>query len=209
MRFALVREYATHVDPLPVVFDDIFVNFDPSARPLAPTMSKLEPYMAGYDLDAMVTIAPEVTADPVPWNWKMLLENYIEPYHTQFVHPIIHDFAPSTGVEFDGWRGPDDNVIVRYVPFLERDGSLTDKGWAAPALFPIIESLSEKQRNRVGFGMVPPNMYIIFMPLARRLMIVTKKLTAAASEATPRTCRPTVQKSMLRPGENCLLVRLA
>jgi uncharacterized protein YhaN len=29
MRFALVREYANHVDPLPVVFDDIFVNFDP------------------------------------------------------------------------------------------------------------------------------------------------------------------------------------
>jgi uncharacterized protein YhaN len=30
MRFALVREYANHVDPLPVVFDDIFVNFDPN-----------------------------------------------------------------------------------------------------------------------------------------------------------------------------------
>lgn len=30
MRLALVREYANHVDPLPVVFDDIFVNFDPS-----------------------------------------------------------------------------------------------------------------------------------------------------------------------------------
>jgi uncharacterized protein YhaN len=29
MRFALVREYANHVDPLPLVFDDIFVNFDP------------------------------------------------------------------------------------------------------------------------------------------------------------------------------------
>jgi len=29
MRLALVREYATHVDPLPVVFDDVFVNFDP------------------------------------------------------------------------------------------------------------------------------------------------------------------------------------
>jgi uncharacterized protein YhaN len=29
MRMALVREYANHVDPLPVVFDDIFVNFDP------------------------------------------------------------------------------------------------------------------------------------------------------------------------------------
>jgi uncharacterized protein YhaN len=30
MRLALVREYANHVDPLPVVFDDIFVNFDPA-----------------------------------------------------------------------------------------------------------------------------------------------------------------------------------
>jgi uncharacterized protein YhaN len=30
MRLALVREYANHVDPLPVVFDDIFVNFDPT-----------------------------------------------------------------------------------------------------------------------------------------------------------------------------------
>lgn len=29
MRLALVREYANHVDLLPVVFDDIFVNFDP------------------------------------------------------------------------------------------------------------------------------------------------------------------------------------
>jgi uncharacterized protein YhaN len=30
MRLALVREYANHVDCLPVVFDDIFVNFDPN-----------------------------------------------------------------------------------------------------------------------------------------------------------------------------------
>jgi len=30
MRFALVRDYADHVDALPVVFDDVFVNFDPN-----------------------------------------------------------------------------------------------------------------------------------------------------------------------------------
>jgi uncharacterized protein YhaN len=29
MRLALVREYSRHVDVLPVVLDDIFVNFDP------------------------------------------------------------------------------------------------------------------------------------------------------------------------------------
>jgi uncharacterized protein YhaN len=29
MRFALLRDYAGHADALPVVFDDVFVNFDP------------------------------------------------------------------------------------------------------------------------------------------------------------------------------------
>jgi phenylpropionate dioxygenase-like ring-hydroxylating dioxygenase large terminal subunit len=142
----------------------IFVNFDAEAAPLAPTLAKLVPYMSGYDLDAMVTLPPNFSKEPFPWNWKMLLENYIEPYHTEYVHPIIHDFAPSTGVEFDPWCGDDDNVIVRYVPFLAPDGGLTDKGWAAPACFPPIESLSAKQRHRVGFGMVPPTMNIIFTP---------------------------------------------
>lgn len=142
----------------------IFINFDEKATPLAPTLKKLEKYFVGYDLDQMVTVPPTFTADPIPWNWKMLLENYIEPYHTEYVHPGNHDFAPSTGVEFDTWNGDDDNVIVRYVPFLAPDGGLTEKGWATPASFPIIESLSPKQRHRVGFGMVPPSMNIIFTP---------------------------------------------
>ena len=142
----------------------IFVNFDPEAAPLAPTLAKLEPYMAGYDLDAMVTIPPKFERTPIPWNWKMLLENYIEPYHTEFVHPIIHDFAPSVTVEFDSWRGDHDNAIVRYVPFLKPDGGLTENGWQAPASFPIIPTLDAKQRHRVGFGMVPPTMNIIFTP---------------------------------------------
>jgi phenylpropionate dioxygenase-like ring-hydroxylating dioxygenase large terminal subunit len=141
----------------------IFVTFDEHALPLGPSLAKLDPYMAGYDLDAMVTIPPQFDAEPVPWNWKMLLENYIEPYHTQFVHPIIHDFAPSAGTDFDPWRDGD-NVIVRGVPFLSPDGGLTETGWAAPAAFPIIESLDAKQRHQVGFGMIPPTMNIIFTP---------------------------------------------
>jgi phenylpropionate dioxygenase-like ring-hydroxylating dioxygenase large terminal subunit len=141
----------------------IFVNFDPAAQPLAPTLRKLDPYLEGFDLDAMVTVPPRFDAAPVPWNWKMLLENYIEPYHTEFVHPIIHDFAPSKGVEFDPWHAGD-NVIVRGVPFLAPDGGLTEKGWAAPAAFPVIPTLNAKQRHQVAFGMIPPTMNIIFTP---------------------------------------------
>ena len=42
---------------------------------------------------------------------------------------------------------------------------------------------------------------ISVMPGARMLMIVTKKLNAAAIDATPRICRPRIQKSTLWPGE--------
>jgi hypothetical protein len=52
-------------------------------------------------------------------------------------------------------------------------------------------------------------MRISVMPGARMLMIVTKKFTAAASDAMPRICRPSIQKSTLRPGEYCFDVRFA
>ena len=141
----------------------IFVNMNDAAPPLEPSLAKLDPFMDGYDLDAMVTIPPTFAPEPMPWNWKLLLENYIEPYHTEFVHPIVHDFAPSSGVICEPWRDGD-NVIVRAVPFLAPDGGLTEQGWAAPASFPIIDSLSHLQRHQVSFGMVPPTMNIIFTP---------------------------------------------
>ena len=48
-------------------------------------------------------------------------------------------------------------------------------------------------------------MRIIFMPGARKLKIVTMKLNEAAMEATPRICRPSIQKSTLRPGFQAML----
>ena len=47
------------------------------------------------------------------------------------------------------------------------------------------------------------------MPGARMFKIVTMKLNPAASDAIPRICRPSSQKSTLGPGENWRDVRLA
>lgn len=149
--------------PLEIWKGFIFINFDSNAAPLAPTLTKLEPYFENYNLDEMVTVEPRISPSPIRWNWKILLENYIEPYHTEFVHPVIHDFAPSAGVEFDGWEDGD-NAISRGVPFMSADGGLTENGWAAPASFPIIETLSDKQRGQVAFCMLPPSMNLIFTP---------------------------------------------
>ncbi len=120
-------------------------------RALAPSLTKLEPYFENFDLDNMVTIEPRTEPAPVPWNWKLLLENYIEPYHTEFVHPIIHDFAPSgDSIGFDPWCDGD-NAISRGVPFLAPDGGLTETGWATPASFPVVQDLNAKQRGQVAF----------------------------------------------------------
>ena len=52
-------------------------------------------------------------------------------------------------------------------------------------------------------------MRMSFMPGARMLRTVTKKFTAAASDATPRIWSPSIQKSTLMPAEYCLEVRFA
>src|SRR3989442_991048 len=49
----------------------------------------------------------------------------------------------------------------------------------------------------------------IRMPGARMFRIVTTKLKPAASDAIPRICKPSSQKSTLGPGEYCRDVRLA
>ena len=55
---------------------------------------------------------------------------------------------------------------------------------------------TQQELRRRSVIQVNIGMRIRFMPGARMLMIVMMKLNAAASEATPRICRPSIQKSM-------------
>jgi phenylpropionate dioxygenase-like ring-hydroxylating dioxygenase large terminal subunit len=145
----------------------IFVNLDPDAAPLAPSLAKLEPTWAGYEAADLVTVPPVVAEKPLPWNWKVQLENFTDAYHPEYVHKGTHDFAPSNrpegGVEFTA-MAPGDNAIVRTVPMLQPDGGMMRDGWGAEAAFPAIESLSLAQRSRLTFAMVPPNMQLMFAP---------------------------------------------
>lgn len=148
----------------------IFVNLDGTAEPLGPSLAKLDPYWAGYDEIAMATVPPVAAATPLPWNWKVNLENFTDAYHTEFVHRGTHDFAPSThptlagvGVTFTPFEDGD-NAIIRSVPLLRSDGGMTRDGWGADASFPAIETLSSEQRGRLTFAMVPPNLQLMFAP---------------------------------------------
>ena len=65
--------------------DWIFVNLNGTAPPLEDFVAPLGTWLDGIDLTRihhLVTIDLGVIAA----NWKLLVENFIEPYHVQFVH---------------------------------------------------------------------------------------------------------------------------
>ena len=65
--------------------DWVFVNLNGTAPPIEEFVAPLQGWIASLDLSRMVHI---VTLDfgQVKANWKLLIENFIEPYHVQFVH---------------------------------------------------------------------------------------------------------------------------
>ncbi|HZX54171.1 MAG TPA: aromatic ring-hydroxylating dioxygenase subunit alpha, partial [Ilumatobacteraceae bacterium] len=86
----------------------IFVNFDPQAAPL--DLGPLGRAVDAYPLESM-ELALSETNDR-QFNWKVLLENYSENYHTPFVHPEIDTSSSedypmvSDGITLYAWDRP-------------------------------------------------------------------------------------------------------
>jgi phenylpropionate dioxygenase-like ring-hydroxylating dioxygenase large terminal subunit len=161
----------------------IFVNLDPDAKPLAPTLAKVEPFWDGYEDADLVGIPPRTADKALPWNWKVQVENFTDAYHPEFVHKGTHDFAPSVmkegGVVFTDMK-PGDNAIVRTVPMIKPDGGMMKDGWGENPAFPPITTISAAQRQRLTFVMIPPSMTMVFAPNA----IAFTLLSATGVEAT-------------------------
>ncbi len=65
--------------------DWVFVNLDAKAPPFEDFAASLIKRMAGVDLRKLKPVAT-IELGEVRANWKLLMENFIEPYHVQFVH---------------------------------------------------------------------------------------------------------------------------
>src|SRR5258707_13108161 len=143
----------------------IFVNLDPQAVALGPTLATLEPLWAGSEATGLKALPPRMSDKPLPWNWKVHVENFTHAYHTEYVHIGTHDFAPSAtggdGVRYTEMK-PDDNAIVRSVPMRKPDGGMMRNGWGEDAAFPAIATLPPEQRSRISFAMLPPSLTLMF-----------------------------------------------
>ena len=138
----------------------IFVNMDGKARPLAPRLKRLSKEIENHKLAEMGGI-PTVDWGPSPWNWKFMHENAIEPHHTWYLHKGPHDFAPSRLATFADWDDLDDGAVFHPTGFLKPDGNFTA---AFSCLFPVIEGLTENERQRVMFACALPNLFFGCVP---------------------------------------------
>jgi phenylpropionate dioxygenase-like ring-hydroxylating dioxygenase large terminal subunit len=137
----------------------IFVNFDRDAPPISPRLAHLEAWLERYHVDEMVTVDPQLVPG-LPFNWKIMVENFMEGYHPDRLHKGIHDFAPSSGV----WYAPyqrGDAALLGSMQATVIDGGFNP---TYRALFPVIPTLTEEERWKQLFVYVPPTLLMGFQP---------------------------------------------
>jgi phenylpropionate dioxygenase-like ring-hydroxylating dioxygenase large terminal subunit len=148
-----------HELPVEVWNGFLFTNMNADAAPLAPTLAKLEAEFVNYHMADMVSM-PTVDIPGCMWNWKGMLENGIEPYHTAYLHETIHDWAHVKLASFVDWHD-DDGAVFHPTGAYEADGGFnaTTRGY-----FPPIPTLGEKERHQILFANLPPMMFMGAMP---------------------------------------------
>ena len=93
----------------------IFVNFDANATPLSPALSDLSHYVRNYDFADMKTVRSVEFDMDCAWNWKLMCDNYIEPYHHIGAHAkSLEPILPARDSDTLDLHGPHSVVTMRY-----------------------------------------------------------------------------------------------
>ncbi len=132
----------------------VFVNFNPDAKPLTPTLGRYSPLLANYDLEDAVCPGT-FTLENMPWNWKIMFENFNDGYHANRLHQFVQDFCPSSMTEFPVPWEDDSGVVFRTAGYTHIDGGFNATHRVIMPLFP---KLTEQERTRSTFALIPPTL---------------------------------------------------
>ena len=111
----------------------VFVSLDPAPEPLGPRLGALTEIIGQYGLRELV-IAHTIEFDS-PWNWKLLVENFMEAYHHvgphrdtfQQTHPAATSFVvdnaggPWSLLQMPGSDDLDEHGALPFLPGLARE----------------------------------------------------------------------------------------
>jgi phenylpropionate dioxygenase-like ring-hydroxylating dioxygenase large terminal subunit len=137
----------------------IFTSFSAQPDPLTPGLHKLTDLLANFHLDTAVTVRGDTYTD-LPWNWKVMLENFNDGYHANRLHQGIGDFVPGDKAVFLEWDDADCH-ITRLNYFTHIDGSFNP---TTRTLLPVFPDLTEDERWRAMFALVPPTLGLAIVP---------------------------------------------
>ena len=128
----------------------VFVNLDPDAQPLKKRLARLEPLVERYHMQDMrrFTGADEVWET----NWKLLVENFTEGYHTFRTHrDSLQNVTPA---ELSHWGHCDAQFSAFYAPLAPGE----------PARAPCHPDLTERERRTVFMACLFPSLVIALSP---------------------------------------------
>jgi phenylpropionate dioxygenase-like ring-hydroxylating dioxygenase large terminal subunit len=139
----------------------VFVSFDPEAPSLGPSLTKLAALCRNYDLASLKTVCRVAFDMDCSWNWKLMCENFMEPYHHIGTHrQSLEPLMPARrSVTLD----PEGPYAVVHMRYREGDRSAEHDRWGASPL-PVIEGLSEDERNRATLIHVFPTGLLTLLP---------------------------------------------
>jgi phenylpropionate dioxygenase-like ring-hydroxylating dioxygenase large terminal subunit len=145
--------------PVEIWHGFVFTSFDPDPPPLAPALVELDAPLEHYELETSVWRAGKTLTD-LPWNWKVMLENFNDPYHASRLHEPLQTFAPSGMSDFFEWRD-DAEHVSRIQHFTQIDGSFNP---TMKCLLPVFPALSEDERRMGLFVLIPPTLALAVVP---------------------------------------------
>lgn len=145
----------------------IFVNFDKDADPLSPRLEPLREHLKNYRLGELKSFVLEQRPSeefPQPkFNWKLLMDNFTEPYHVLGLHSGSHDPMPyhlCTTAEYN------DDYCFSWgkIPGAIAEGNTlwSPSGFNAP--FRKMEGLTTEEQELGQFVLIYPNTLFFLSP---------------------------------------------
>lgn len=137
----------------------VFVNLDGAADPLAGRLAEMNADFGQWNPAGMkIVIQREWDC---PFNWKVLVENFMESYHHLGAHAkTLQPMMPAR----DTWNEQERQLYVRcHLPF--KDAVLEGLGAREhPFGFPTIGGLDESKKRESGLFLIHPNFLAFVQP---------------------------------------------
>lgn len=128
----------------------IFVNLDSRAAPLAPQLEPLSRVLDAYGIADWIALEPLIFDSP--WNWKVMVDNFMESYHHPGIHPdTLQQVTPGATTWAEDIDGP---FAVLHNP--------TGSGAPMPTAMPVSPGLSAEQlREFIVVAVFPFHLFAV------------------------------------------------